>query len=31
MKIDDYLDKPVAPEVLLERLDALLKKKREAR
>jgi len=30
MKIDDYLDKPVAPEVVLERLDALLKKKREA-
>jgi DNA-binding response OmpR family regulator len=31
MKTDDYLDKPVKPEVLLERLDTLLKKRREAR
>ena len=30
MKTDDFLDKPVKPEVLLERLDALLKKRRDA-
>jgi len=30
MKTDDFLDKPVKPEVLLERLDALLKKIRSA-
>lgn len=31
MKTDDFLDKPVKPEVLLERLDTLLKKRRDAR
>jgi DNA-binding response OmpR family regulator len=31
MKTDDFLDKPVKPEVLLERLDALLRKRRDAR
>jgi two-component system alkaline phosphatase synthesis response regulator PhoP len=30
MKTDDFLDKPVHPQVLLERLDALLKKRRDA-
>jgi CheY-like chemotaxis protein len=29
MKADDFLDKPVKPEVLLERLDALLRKRRD--
>ena len=31
MKADDFLDKPVKPEVLLERLDALLRRRRDAR
>jgi CheY-like chemotaxis protein len=31
MKTDDFLDKPVKPDVLLERLESLLKKRREAR
>ncbi|MDP2916000.1 MAG: response regulator [Candidatus Aminicenantes bacterium] len=30
MKTDDFLDKPVKPEVLLERVDRMLKKSREA-
>jgi two-component system, OmpR family, alkaline phosphatase synthesis response regulator PhoP len=31
MKADDFLDKPVKPEVLLERLDNLLRKKRDSK
>jgi CheY-like chemotaxis protein len=30
MKTDDFLDKPVKPEVLLERVERMLKKSREA-
>ena len=30
MKTDDFLDKPVRPDVLLERVDRLLKKAKEA-
>ena len=31
MKTDDFLDKPVMPDVLLERVDQLLKKSKERR